>query len=234
MRRRTTVLAAAIVAVTALAGCGQDPAPAADHASQSPTASPAPPATAPPTSSAPAPAGDPVIVAAATPEAAVAALVTVLGGEFEPRPDGTDLATPTLSRCGWEYESERRRTARQAIVRGGGADGPVPNLSVEAVAYDGEDAARLALEELRAATGTCPSGEAGYTQLSEEEQVGLTEDRVAVAYTTSGGDSGHLVVVRRGVVVAIVDGRDLTSVDATARTLSLHLGNLPASAAGAG
>lgn len=225
-RRRVWLLAGVVsgLLTAVLIGCGSD-APVVGRTSTAPpptTVTTSPPATA----AAPTVDGPPVIGGPpATPEQAVTSLVTQLGSELAAVPGGTDLGAPTFTQCDSAYPSEDARTARALVLRGGSTVS-LPALSVEAVSYATPAAAEAAVAEVRSTTSGC-----GYTDLEQAEQDGLSPDRVARSYS-EGGRTLHLLVVRRGQVIAVVIGSDTVVADATARTMTLYLDTFPATATG--
>lgn len=227
---RLPIFATTLLVLGLITACSDDKALPAASTSPS-TTSPPPPATAtlssaPAATTAPSPGGP----QPTGPTETVQILTANLGTEFEAAPGGTSLSTPTFSQCNFEYDVERLRKARSLVVRGG-STGPVPTVSVEAVAYDFQDTATLAVTEVRTAVAGCTTGDT-YTELPAADQTGLSEDRVAMSLQTATGATAHFIVQRRGVVVVVVIGTDIVSADATARTMNAYLASYTPAAVG--
>lgn len=208
-----------------LVGCGGD-APVVGTTSSTPAPTTSVASAPTPTSAAPTVDGPPLIgPVPATPQEAVTSLVTQLGSELAGVPGGTDLGAPTFDQCQGTYPSEDARTARALVLRGGSTVS-LPALSVETVSYSSPVAAEAAVGEVRSTTSGC-----GYTDLDPADQDGLSPDRVARTYS-KGGRTMHILVVRRGQVVAVVIGSDTVVADSTARTMTLYLDTFPVAATG--
>lgn len=144
--------------------------------------------------------------------------------------DGSIENDPTfLGLCGFDFQSESRRTAKVPVT-GINPDG-VAVLTTEAVSYDQSDAAQLALTELRGAYPQCPPDQT-FTDIPTIDQSGLAEDRVVVEYTLAEGTEQTVVVQRRGSVLSVILGEArLITLDA-ARKIFQRMSALSAEAAG--
>ncbi len=144
--------------------------------------------------------------------------------------DGSLFDDPTfLGLCGFEFLSERRRTAKVPVT-GINPDG-IAVLATEAVAYDEYDGAQLALIELRGAYGNCPPDQT-FTEIPPIEESGLAEDRVVVEYTLAEGTMQTVIVQRRGSIVSVVLGEARLIVFDAARRIFQRMMTLTTEAAG--
>ncbi len=144
--------------------------------------------------------------------------------------DGVLFDDPTfLGLCGFEFLSERRRTAKVPVT-GINPDG-IAVLATEAVAYDEYDGAELALIELRGAYGNCPPDQT-FTEIPPIDQSGLAEDRVVVEYTLAEGTTQTVIVQRRGSILSVLLGEARLIVFDAARKIFQRLTALTPEAAG--
>lgn len=144
--------------------------------------------------------------------------------------DGNIENDPTfLGLCGFDFHSERRRTAKVPVT-GLNPDG-VAVLTTEAVSYDQSDGAALALTELRTAYQGCPPDQT-FTDVPPIDQSGLAEDRVVVEYTLAEDVQQTVVVQRRGSLLSVILGEArLITLDA-ARKIFQRMSALSPEAAG--
>lgn len=131
--------------------------------------------------------------------------------------------------CGFEFLSERRRTAKVPVT-GINPDGNAV-LTTEAVSYDEADGAELALIELRGAYGNCPPDQT-FTEIPPIDQSGLAEDRVVVEYTLAEGTTQTVIVQRRGSVLSVVLGEARLIAFDAARKIYRRMAALTPEAAG--
>src|SRR5689334_2736063 len=83
--------------------------------------------------------------------------------QANPVPDGDLSDDPSLSGiCGFSFTSEAHRVAKFPVV--GVAPGGAAQMTSEAIAYDGPDAATTAVQELVQAFGGCPADQYAFQQ----------------------------------------------------------------------
>jgi hypothetical protein len=72
------------------------------------------------------------------------------------RPDGINLAAPTLDLCNGIFPSEARRTARRQVYVGSNSDPNNTSFSTEAVLYRAPSDTARAMGELQSVVAQCP------------------------------------------------------------------------------
>lgn len=151
--------------------------------------------------------------------------------QANPLPDDADLGmNPSLAGiCGYPFTSEARRTAKLPVV---GVDpaGTV-QLSSEAIAYDGAQAATTAVQEVVQAFSTCPDEEYSFQEGPSAE--GLAPNSVVFQYALPDGTVQVVVVQARGQVLSVLIGDDPAMTAAAGRSIADRIAELPAGAIGA-
>jgi hypothetical protein len=222
---RSRPLAALAAVAVVLAGCGgssgssssatttSEPGPAQAEASREAAADPA---------------------AATDPESAalsVALRATDLpvgwAVQANPVPDGDLSDNPSLAGiCGFSFTSEAHRVAKFPVV---GLDGSgAAQLTSEAIAYDGPDAATTAVQELVQAFSGCPADQYTFQQPPGAE--GLAENSVVFRYQLASGVTQVVVAQARGAVLSVLIGEDPATATAAGRSIATRLAALPPAA----
>ncbi|MGY1602343.1 hypothetical protein [Geodermatophilus sp. SYSU D00815] len=218
-----TRLLAPLAAALLLAGCGGEPSsaertePAPAQAEASAQASADPAAATDPQSAARAVA----LRAADLPEG-----WTV---QANPVPDGDLTDNPSLAGiCGFPFTSEEHRVAKFPVV---GLDATATaQLTSEAIAYDGPQAATTAVQELVQAFSSCPPEE--YAFLPAPSAEGLADNSVVFRYELADGVTQVVVAQARGAVLSVLIGEDPETATAAARAIATRLAAVPPSAVG--
>ena len=220
-------LLAALAALLLLAGCGSsssgttasgtssEPSPAQAEASREAAADPA--AATDPRS------------AAMSVALRAADLPAGWAVQANPVPDGDLSHNPSLAGiCGFSFTSEAHRVAKYPVV---GLDGEgTPQLSSEAIAYDGAAAATTAVQELVQAFSGCPADQYTFQQPPAAE--GLADNSVVFQYQLADGGTQVVVAQARGAVLSVLIGDDPATTTAAGRSIATRLAALPAAAIG--
>jgi hypothetical protein len=220
-------LLAALTAVLLLAGCGSsssgttasgtssEPSPAQAEASREAAADPA--AATDPRS------------AAMSVALRAADLPAGWAVQANPAPDGDLSDNPSLAGiCGFSFTSETHRVAKYPVV---GLDGEgTPQLSSEAIAYDGPAAATTAVQELVQAFSGCTADQYTFQQPPAAE--GLADNSVVFQYQLADGGTQVVVAQARGAVLSVLIGDDPATATAAGRSIATRLAALPATAIG--
>jgi hypothetical protein len=230
VRPRLLVLLAAVLLV---AGCGSEATPSAAAATSSAAGTSAEPAPAQAEASREA-AADP---AAATDPQTAGLSVALRAADLpagwtvqaNPVPDGDLSDNPSLAGiCGFAFTSEAHRVAKYPVV---GVDGTgSAQLTSEAIAYDGADAATTAVQELVRAFSGCPADQ--YTFVPGPGADGLAENSVVFQYELTGGATQVVVAQARGAVLSVLIGEDPATATAAGRSIASRLAALPPAAIG--
>src|SRR4051794_14618465 len=221
-------LLAAAVAVLLRAGCGSSSSSGTTASGTSSEPSPAQAEASREAAADPAAATDPQSAALAV---ALRAADLPAGWRVQanPVPDGDLSKNPSLvGICGFAFTSEAHRVAKYPVV-GVDATGSA-QLSSEAIAYDGSDAATTAVQELVQAFSGCPADQ--YTFLPAPGAEGLAENSVVFQYELTGGVTQVVVAQARGAALPVLIGEDPTTTTAAARSVATRLAALPAAAIG--
>jgi hypothetical protein len=149
--------------------------------------------------------------------------------QANPVPDGDVSDNPSLAGiCGYEFTSETHRTAKFPVV---GVDGSgTPQVTSEAISYDGAGAAGTAVQELVQAYGGCPADQ--YTFVPGPSADGLAPQSVVFQYELSGGITQVVIAQARGAVLSVLIGEDPATAVAAGRSIAGRLAALPAAAIG--
>src|SRR3954447_21989066 len=149
--------------------------------------------------------------------------------QANPVPDGDLSDNPSLAGiCGFAFTSETHRTAKYPVV-GADASGAA-QMTSEAIAYDGPEAATTAVQELVQAFGGCPADQ--YTFVTPPAADGLADNSVVFQYQLSGGVPQVVVAQARGAVVSVLIGEDPATATSAGRSIATRLAALPPAAIG--
>jgi uncharacterized protein YceK len=149
--------------------------------------------------------------------------------QANPVPDGDLSDNPSLAGiCGFAFTSESHRVAKFPVV---GVDGAgSAQLTSEAIAYDGPDAATTAVQELVQAFSGCPADQYTFQQPPAAE--GLADNSVVFQYQLAEGGTQVVVAQARGAVLSVLIGDDPATATAAGRSIATRLAALPAAAIG--
>jgi hypothetical protein len=222
-----------VAAVLLLAGCGNDGSSSSSATTSSAAGTSAEPEPAQAEASREAAADPATATDAAGAALAVALRATDLPAGWKvqanPVPDGDLSDNPSLAGiCSYPFTSEAHRVAKYPVV---GIDGTgSAHLTSESIAYDGPDAANLALQELVQAFGSCPADQ--YTFVPGPSAEGLAENSVVFQYELTGGVTQVVVAQARGAVLSVLIGEDPATAATAGRAVALRLAALPPAAIG--
>ena len=221
-------LLAAAVAVLLLAGCGSSSSSGSTASGTSSEPSPAQAEASREAAADPAAATDPQSAALSV---ALRAADLPAGWRVQanPVPDGDLSKNPSLvGICGFSFTSEAHRVAKHPVV---GLDGGgTPQLTSEAIAYDGADAANTAVQELVQAFSGCPADQYTFQQPPSAE--GLADNSVVFQYQLADGGTQVVVAQARGAVLSVLIGDDPATATAAGRSIATRLAALPPAAIG--
>ncbi|MGY1619254.1 hypothetical protein ACI797_21145 [Geodermatophilus sp. SYSU D00691] len=217
-------LLAPVAAVLLLAGCGSDPSASTERGEPAPAQAEA----SAQASADPAAATDPASAAQAVALRA-ADLPEGWSVQANPVPDGDLGDDPSLAGiCGFAFASEAHRVAKAPVI---GLDSTgTAQLSSEAIAYDGPEAATTAVQELVQAFSSCPPDE--YTFVPAPSAEGLADNSVVFQYQLAGDGTQVVVAQARGAVLSVLIGDDPATATAAARSVATRLAALPPAAIG--
>jgi hypothetical protein len=221
-------LLAAVAAVLLLAGCGSDASSSAAGTTTGPEPAPAQAEASREAAADPAAATDPqgAALSVALRAADLPAGWTV---QANPIPDGDLSDNPSLAGiCNVAFTSEAHRVAKYPVI---GADGSgAAQVTSEAIAYDGPEAATTAVQELVQAFSGCPADQ--YTFVPPPPADGLAENSVVFEYQLAGGVTQVVVAQARGAVLSVLIGDDPATATAAGRSIATRLAALPPAAIG--